>query len=98
MADTNFTRFPGGELITKGLADLRNGVSSDEALLVHIASPRLKSLGIDIPVLPEAKRPVEHQLFESLERADEAGAYGLYNSLIARAVSFANAYSLSRKV
>ena len=85
--------FPGGDLVLAGLADLQAGVASENALLVSLASPRLRGLGFDIPVLATTNEPYEHRLFSALEDRLEGGAHAAYNALVSRIVSFANAFS-----
>lgn len=80
---------PGGDLIAQGLEDLAAGTETVAALLVSIGAPRLRRLGLDVPVLlPE--RP-EHRLYEHLARGDEDSAHSRYNALIRRLVSFERA-------
>jgi len=43
---------PGEELAETGLADLAQGRVSDSSLLVLIAAPRLRRLGIQVPEPP----------------------------------------------
>lgn len=81
---------PGEELLQKGLADLARGRLTDFSLLVLIAAPRLRRLGIEIPDVPFPK-PYEHQLYERLDERLGPGAHSYYNSLIRRIVSFARA-------
>jgi hypothetical protein len=76
------------ELVTAGLADLAAGLESDEALLVSIAEPRLRLLGIPVP--PPFSDP-EERLFARLAGRHGDGAHGRYNALVRRLVSFARA-------
>lgn len=79
---------PGAELVERGLADLRGGVGSPEALLVSIGAPRLRTLGMDVP------HPIddaEHRLWALLARDDPHGAHARYNALVRRLVSFEQA-------
>ena len=92
------SRYPGGELVITGIKDLMNRVLSEEALLVTIASPRLRSLGFEIPNIPESTTPYEHALYEALEQRLPRGAHSAYNALISRIVSFANAYGSNQPV
>jgi hypothetical protein len=81
-------RLPGHELVSGGLADLAAGRESEASLLVTMAAPRLRLLGIDVP--PAADKGASHRLYELLsERAD--GAHSRYNALVSRMVSFARA-------
>jgi hypothetical protein len=65
---------PGGDLVSQGLADLREGRESVAALLVSIGAPRLRTLGVQVP--PTVEEP-EHRLYErrlvSFERALACG-------------------------
>ena len=76
---------PGGDLIEKGLTDLRAGRETVEALLVAIGAPRLRQAGVDVPQhrwhLPE------HRLYDLLAKDDSDSAHSRYNALIRRLVS-----------
>jgi len=84
--------YPGGDLVAKGLHDLEVGVQSEEALLVMVAGPRLRGLGIEFQDLKSVALPYEHRLYESIEQRMPRGAHTAYNALIQRIVSFANSY------
>lgn len=86
---------PGEEIVRRGLADLRENRITDESLLVLIAAPRLKRLGIDVPERP-VPRPYEHQLYTRLEERLGTEAHSFYNSLIRRVVSYARAMERER--
>jgi len=81
---------PGEELVAAGLADLARDQLTEAALLVLVAAPRLRSLGIAVPHIASA-RPYEHQLYERLEARLGTDAHSYYNSLIRRIVSYARA-------
>jgi hypothetical protein len=81
---------PGGDLILKGLEDLGRGTQSAEALLVLIGAPKLRSLGVDVPLHRHEASP-EHRLYEWLSAEDGATAHGRYNALVRRLVSFERA-------
>ena len=81
---------PGAELVQQGLADLAENRVSDCALLVLIAAPRLKRLGVQIPDR-SFPNPHEHQLYARLAERMGAAAHAHYNSLIRRIVSYAHA-------
>ena len=49
IADTPWGALPGADLVSQGLHDLGTDVESVEALLVLIAEPELRLLGIDVP-------------------------------------------------
>lgn len=87
-----FAGLPGGELISRGLADLQAGDLSEFALLVLIAKPRLARLGITVKEnCPAPSHPIEHALYTLLEDQYGDDAYGRYNSLLRRTASFAHA-------
>jgi hypothetical protein len=79
---------PGYELVAEGLADLVAGRETAAGLLVTMASPRLRALGIEVPGC-EAGEP-SHRLYELLER-EGPGAHSRYNALVRRIASFARA-------
>lgn len=84
----NFARYPGGDLVERGLKDLAKGRESIDSLLVSIGAPRLRRLGFDI------ERPfssAEHRLYELLAQEAPDRAHSRYNALIRRLVSFERA-------
>ena len=83
-------RLAGEELVEQGLADLAGNRVSDYSLLVLIAAPRLKSVGIQVPD-SNFPRPYEHELFARLELRLGTDAHSYYNSLIRRIVSYERA-------
>jgi hypothetical protein len=85
---TAIGNLPGAELIERGLADLRNGDESAEALLVSIGAPRLRTVGVPVPA-PIASP--EHKLYALLAQEKDNGAHSAYNALIRRLVSFERA-------
>jgi hypothetical protein len=90
MTEPDHEALPGAEIVQQGLADLARNEMSDFSLLVLIAAPRLKRLGIHIPD-HSFPRPYEHRLYERLDKRLGAGAHSHYNSLIRRIVSYARA-------
>jgi hypothetical protein len=84
---------PGGELIDAGLADLATGVSSREALLVSLASARLRREGV--PVSATEPEP-ENRLYALLAETVGDLAHARYNALRQQLVSFANACRAAR--
>ena len=82
MIEQDQASLPGEELIAQGL--------TDHSLLVLIAAPRLRRLGIVIPD-QKSSQPWEHQLYDRLDQRLGAGAHSYYNSLIRRVVSYARA-------
>lgn len=87
---------PGQDLIEAGLADLAADRLSEPALLVLVAGPRLRKLGIAVP-RRTTDRPWEHQLYEALEARLGNGAHSQYNALIRRIVSYARAYERGKQ-
>jgi hypothetical protein len=81
---------PGEDLVTQGLADLAKSILSESALLVLVAGPRLRGLGIEVPE-PPLDKPYEHELYSLIEERLGTGAHSYYNSLIRRIVSYAHA-------
>jgi hypothetical protein len=81
-------RLPDYELVSGGLADLVAGRESEASLMVTMAAPRLRALGIDVPPAAEG---ASHRLYELLSERDGGAAHSRYNALIRRMVSFARA-------
>jgi hypothetical protein len=80
----DLSQLPGGDLIAKGLQDLARSSETVEALLVSIATPRLRDLGLLVMApLPDA----EHRLYEQLAREDPDSAHSRYNALLRRLTS-----------
>ncbi len=96
--DGLMAELPEAETITAGLEDLRRGVKDTVgALLVAIAAPRLRSLGLDVP--PDDRLPDEPELrlYRHLCRiSTDGGAYVQYKAMLSRLVSFEEA--LERRV
>jgi hypothetical protein len=86
---------PGEDLVRAGLGDLAQDRVTDCSLLVLIASPRLRGLGLNVPER-KADVPFEHQLYERLEERLGPGAHSHYNSLIRRIVSYARSLDRER--
>ena len=82
------TDLPGHELVSSGLADLAAGRETENALLVTMAAPRLRALGIDVPAARAGQ--ASHRLYELIAR-DHDGAHSRYNALVGRIASFARA-------
>jgi hypothetical protein len=85
----DMARLPGGDLVSKGLADLLRGDLSAEALLALIGRPRLVGLGVEVPAR-DVPLP-EHALYELLARDDVDSTHGRYNALLRRLVRFERA-------
>lgn len=86
-------RLPGSELIETGLADLTAGLVTIESLLVSIAAPGLRDVGlaVDHPIAD-----AELQLYALLAARDGAAAHSRYNALLRRVTSFRRAAQCAR--
>jgi len=84
---------PGGDLVRRGLADLRSGLETEAALLASIGAPRLRRLGFDVP---SPFTDPEHRLYSYLARSGPDTAHSRYNSLVRRLVSFERACLCAR--
>jgi len=81
---------PGSELVAQGLGDLAARRETEAALLLEIAAPRLRSLGVSIHVLDDGGgESPEHRLYALL--SSQPDAYSRYNALLARVASYARA-------
>lgn len=87
---------PGEDLVQQGLADLAQNRMTEYSLLVLIASPRLRRLGLEIPQR-DFPRPREHQLYARLEERLGTAAHSHYNSLMRRITSYARALERERR-
>jgi hypothetical protein len=85
--------FPGAELIEAGLADLTAGLVTIESLLISIAAPGLRDVGLAVGhTFPDA----ELQLYKLLSARDGLAAHSRYNSLLRRVASFRHAAACTR--
>lgn len=91
---SNQSLLPGEDLVRQGLNDPAQARVTDFSLLVLIAAPRLRGLGVPVPERGCAV-PFEHQLYSRLEARLGAGDHSHYNGLIRRVVSYAR--SLERE-
>lgn len=80
---------PGGDLVERGLRDLRVGELSAHALLVLVGASRLRRVGLDVP--EAAVDHPEHALYLLLAAEDALTAHSRYNALIRRLISFERA-------
>jgi hypothetical protein len=78
------------EMVNQGLTDLAKGKLSESALLVLVAGPRLRGLGIFVPEY-SLDEPYEDALYTLIEERLDRGAHPYYNSLIRRIVNYARA-------
>jgi hypothetical protein len=79
---------PGSELIDTGLADLSAGLLTIESLLVSIAAPGLRDVGL---VVDHPIADAELQLYALLSARDGAAAHGHYNALLRRVTRYRRA-------
>ena len=82
---------PGGDLICAGLRDAVAGIESVESLLVEIAASRLRESGLPVPAMRPATLDAEIRLHRLLAKTHGDDAYGRYNALLRRLVSFTRA-------
>jgi len=75
--------------------DLAAGEDTAAALLMSMAAPRLRDVGIDVIVADPAG--ASHRLYEVLAADDPQGAHARYNALVRRLVSFARAAEHARR-
>jgi hypothetical protein len=82
---------PGGEAVLRGLADCRAGVETVESLLIAIAAPKLRRLGLAVPGSADAVVDAEIRLYEKLGREGVPDPYSRYNALLRELSSFGRA-------
>lgn len=82
-------RLPGAELVGEGIAALERGQRTIEALLVTLAAPRLRDIGLDIPKAADHIAEPNLALYAAVQQA--GGDYFDYNALLGRLSSFADA-------
>ena len=81
-------RLPGAEIVEPGLADLRNGQLTEDALAVLAVATRLRPVGVDVPTgFDEIGASVA--LYERLAARLGDGAHARHHALIARLLSYA---------
>lgn len=85
---------PGQDLVDAGLRDLAGGRESDASLLVAMAAPRLRAIGLNVP--DGGGEQPGHRLYELLSQRDPGGAHSRYNALVARIASFSRAAERAR--
>ena len=82
-------RLPGVDLVEEGLRDLGAGRETPAAMLVAMAAPRLRSVGLHVP--DHAVERPSHRLYDLLAAEHADSAHGRYNAHVGRMVSFARA-------
>jgi len=91
-AGVGLEKYPGGEIIAKGLEDINHGrIKTIEALAVFTASPRLNELGFHID---EFIFQYPHLLlYKNLQKKYSDSAHEQYNALMSRVAKFCNHYA-----
>lgn len=95
MDDDGLSGLPGAERVRRGLRDLAAGRRTADALLVAMAAPRLRELGLPVPPDERVPAGAELALYALLRDAGGDG-YARYNALLAEVVSFASALEARR--
>lgn len=95
MEDQALEKLPGAEIVLAGIADLKAGSMSVNALAVQSAAPRLRALGLEAGET-EGEAPAAHQLYQLLHRDLGDGAHSRYNAILGRVTSFAQAAERAR--
>lgn len=92
MTARDLAGLPGAELLAQGLDDLARSRVSEFSLLLLVAAPRLRPLGIEIDTarLP-IEQPSTYALYDYLEACVGDDAHSQYNSLLRQMDSLANA-------
>ena len=79
-------------MVAPGIAALRRGELTVEALLVLAGASRLRAAGLEVPEGPALTgESWEHALYEAVAARHPVGAHSRYNALIRRLISFARA-------
>ena len=89
------TGLPGAERVARGLADAALERWTADALLIAVASGRLRALGLAVP--EAAPRDAELALYERLQRDGCADPYARYNSMLRELDSFLEALEARRR-
>ena len=82
---------PGADLVAAGIAALRRGETTVEALLVAVGAPRLRAAGVHVPSPPPLDHSPEISLYLAIGESHPEDAHSRYNALIRRLVSFERA-------
>jgi hypothetical protein len=88
-------KLPGAEIVLPGLAYLKAGRASVNALAVQCAATRLRDAGVDASPV-EGDVPAAHLLYERLNRELGDAAHSRYNAILRRVASFAAAADRAR--
>ena len=96
LDNRTFENLPGAEIVLPGIADLRVGRVSTNALAVQSAARRLQALGLEADEV-SGDVPAAHQLYEQLHRELGDAAHSRYNAILSRVTSFARAAERARE-
>ncbi len=88
------TMLPGADIVERGLRDLAAKEETVDALLVALAAPRLRALGLNVP--PTTSSDPRLSLYRLLQRDNPDDAHGRFNALVRRLVSFERAMERER--
>lgn len=94
MTIPDLTGLPGAERIERGIADLQRGCLSVDALLLAVASRRLRALGVPVPQTDRLPRDPDLALYDLLQgtcRTQDDDPYFRYNALRSELSSFLEA-------
>ena len=96
ISEEEMLSLPGGDLVVKGLSDLKKGEVTENSLLLLIAAPRLVRLGFDIVgdlrLEDNKSKDLELKLYLLIkDNYKSSSAHSYYNSLIRKIVSFSKA-------
>jgi len=89
VASQPWSALPGADLVADGLEDLAHNRDTIAALVVAIGAPKLRSLGVVVPV--RSSLLPEHALYARLQAENGRTAHSRYNALVGRLVSFERA-------
>jgi hypothetical protein len=95
MEERAMKSLPGAEIVLPGIADLKQGQMSVNALAVQAAAPRLRLLGLEARSANEDE-PAAHRLYQQLQQELGDGAHSRYNAILRRVASFARAAERAR--
>ena len=85
---------PGGEAVDAGLAALARGDESIESLMVSLAAPRLRRVGVPLP--RDVFADADVRLYRLLEQTHGHLAHARYLAYLRQAASFADACAGAR--
>lgn len=92
---TSFTSLglPGGDIVDAGIADLAEGRTTAESLVVSLAAARLRREGVPLGQIEDNP---EDRLYASLSQQTGDLAHARYGAYVRQIVSFADACRLLR--